>query len=74
MMMLIVTIVYAIFIIPDIIPMLKEKQYGVMTLYLSILIIAYTLTFLISLDVKIPSPQPLIKNAITSIIGPAEKE
>ncbi len=74
MMILIVTIVYVIFIIPDIIPMLKEKEYGVMSLYLSILIIAYTLTFLISLDVKIPSPQPLIKNAIISITGSSEKE
>lgn len=69
MMMLIVTLVYLCFIIPDFISMFKEKEYLLIWLYSSIIIITYTLSVLIYLDVKIPSPQPLIQRVVKSIIG-----
>ena len=70
-MMIIITVVYLCFATPDIISMFKEKVYVLIWLYLGILTITYTFCILIALDVKIPSPQPLIKTVITSILGPS---
>ena len=69
MMVLIVTIVYICFAMPDIISMFKEKDYRLIWLYLGILVITYTLSVLTYLDVKIPSPQPLIQSVVNSIMG-----
>jgi len=74
MMIFIVTLVFLYFVIPDIISMFKEKDYGVIVLYLSIIAITYTLSILIAIDVKIPSPQPIIKNVITMVIGESTTE
>jgi len=72
MMILIVTLVFSCFVIPDIISMFREKDYHLIWLYLSILIITYVLSVLVGLEVKIPSPQPLIKSVITTILGSPE--
>jgi hypothetical protein len=68
-MIIIMTLVYALFLGLDFIPVYRSKNRKLIWLYLSLLIFSYSITFLIGLGVKIPSPAPLIKKVITSLIG-----
>jgi hypothetical protein len=68
-MIIIMTLVYALFLFLDFIPVYRGNSRKLIWLYLSLLIFSYSLTFLIGLGVKIPSPAPPIKKVITSLIG-----
>jgi hypothetical protein len=69
LMISIMTLVYGLFLLMDFVAIYKAKSRKLIWLYLSLLIFSYSLTFLIGLGVKIPSPAPSIKKAITSLIG-----
>ncbi|HEX3047442.1 MAG TPA: hypothetical protein VHY08_22005 [Bacillota bacterium] len=68
LMIFIMTVVYALFVVFDFIPVFRGKKRKLIWLYLSLLILSYSLSLLIGLGVKIPSPAPPIKKIITSIV------
>jgi hypothetical protein len=68
-MMIIMTLVYGLFLLLDFIPIYRGQNRKLIWLYLSLLIFSYSISFLIGLGVKIPSPAPPIKKVITSLMG-----
>lgn len=69
LMIFIMTLVYGLFLLLDFIPVFQGKNRKLIWLYLSLFIFSYSLTFLIGLEVKIPSPARAIKKVITSLVG-----
>lgn len=68
-MIFFITVIYALFIVFDFTPVFRGKNQKLIWLYLSLLIISYSISFLIGLGVKIPSPAPPIKKIITALIN-----
>jgi hypothetical protein len=66
------TLVYGLFLLLDFTSIYRGKNRKLIWLYLSLLTFSYALTLLIGLGVKIPSPAPPIKKAITALIGLAK--
>jgi uncharacterized membrane protein len=67
-MILIMTMVYALFMGFDFIPVYRGKNTKLIWLYLSLLICSFSITILIGFGVKVPSPAPPIKKIITPFI------
>lgn len=63
------SLTYLTFLLVDIIPIVKSKQWKVMIIYSTLIITAYTFTVLNELGVKIPSPSDPIRLIVTSIFG-----
>lgn len=68
MMIAIMTLVYGLFLLLDFVPVYRGKNRRSIWLYASLLLLAYSMTFLTALGVKIPSPAPPIQKIITSFI------
>lgn len=68
-MLIICTMVYIFFVVIDVIPMMKNKQWKVLAIYSIFIAAAYVLSVLTELGVKIPSPAGPLKQIIMSVIG-----
>lgn len=68
-MLVFCSLIYLTFLLAEIIPIIKNKQWKVLIIYSAFIITAYTLTVLSELGVKIPSPSNPIKLIVTSIFG-----
>ncbi len=69
---IIYSLVYIFFVITDLIPLFQEKLRKLFWTYLVLFILSYTLVFMVSFDIKIPSPAVSIKKAVSSILGLSE--
>lgn len=67
--LLLCTSVYVFFIILDIIPIIKSKQWKVFGIYAVLITTAYVLTVLNELGVKLPSPATPLKQIVTAVVG-----
>jgi hypothetical protein len=63
------SLVYLVFILFEVIPIIRNKKWKVLVIYMILITVAYTLTVLNDIGVKIPSPSKPIKSLITSVIG-----
>lgn len=68
-MILLIILAYLIIGIIEIIPLIKNKQKKELILYSVTFISAFTLSVLLSLGVKIPSPAKPIEKVVKFIIG-----
>lgn len=68
-MLLLCTLVYVFFILVDVIPIVKNQRWKVLTVYTIFFIMAYTFSVLTELGVKIPSPAGPLKQIVTAIVG-----
>ncbi len=69
MMIVLCTAVYILFALSDIIPIVKGKRWKALVVYSIFITMAYILTLLTELGVKIYSPTYPIKHIITAILG-----
>ena len=67
--LLLCTSVYVFFIILDIIPIIKSKQWKVFGIYAILITTAYVMTVLNELGVELPSPATPLKQIVTTIVG-----
>ena len=68
-MLILCTMVYLFFVLIDGIPIVKNKQWKVLTIYTILITAAYTFTVLTDIGVKIPSPADPLKQLVISVIG-----
>ena len=68
-MIILIILAYLIIGIVEIIPLIKNRQKKELILYSIIFISAFTLSILLSLGVKIPSPAKPIEKVVKLIIG-----
>lgn len=68
-MLILCTAVYVLFILIDVIPIIKNKQWKVLIIYSALITTAYTFSVLTELGIKLPSPTYPIKHIITAILG-----
>ncbi len=68
-MLILCTAVYILFVLIDVIPIIRSKQWKVLTIYSILIITSFTLSVLFELGVKLPSPSYPIKNIVTAIFG-----
>ncbi len=68
-MYILIILGYLIIGVFEIVPLVKHKQIKELVVYSILFSFAFTLSLLLSLDVKIPSPAIPIENIIKSIIG-----
>lgn len=68
-MIILYSSLYILFIFIDLIPAYKNKQNKLFWIYSILLAFSYVILILISLDVKIPSPSPLIKKVVSTIFN-----
>lgn len=59
----------SLYILRDLIPLFREKQWKVFWIYTIILFLDFILVILTALDVSIPSPSFPLKKIILSIFG-----
>lgn len=71
-MLLFCTLVYALFVFTDVIPLVKTKRWKVLAVYGAIYAAAFIFTFLLELGVEIPSPAVPLKQLVTAVIGRPE--
>lgn len=69
MMLVLCTAVFLFFILIDVIPIVRAKQWKVLIIYSAIFVTAYTFNILYEIGVKIYSPSYPIKHVITAIFG-----
>ncbi len=63
---------YIFFVFTDLIPLFQKKIWKLFWTYLILLMISFIFVFMISFDIKIPSPAEPIRRAVSSIFGSAE--
>lgn len=68
-MLILCTAVYVSFVLIDVIPIVKNKQWKIFVIYSTLTVTAYILTVLTELGIKLPSPSNPIKEIVTTIIG-----
>lgn len=68
-MILLVVIIYLVLAIYEFIPLYKQKLWKDFWINAVLFTLSFTMIILISLDVKIPSPEKPIREFITSIFG-----
>ncbi len=73
-MLIFSTLIYAFFILLDVIPMARNKQWKVLVIYIGLITTAFVLTMLMELGVKLPSPAKPIERIVTAIIGRPPQE
>lgn len=61
--------VYLFLILIDVIPIIKNKQWKVLTVYSIITTAAYIFTVLTELGIKVPSPANPLKQIVGTIVG-----
>ncbi len=66
---IVITFIIILFILIDLIPVYKEKQWLIFWAYTLLTLSVFISTLLIELDVKMPTPAPLIKKVVTAIWG-----
>lgn len=68
-MFILVIIAYSIIGILEIIPLIKKNQRKELILYTALFTIAFIMSLLLSLDVKIPSPAKPIEKMVKAVMG-----
>lgn len=68
-MVLLVILAYIVVGFLEIVPLVKKKQKKELVLYSFLFLTAFTISLLLSLGVKIPSPAKPIENAVRAITG-----
>lgn len=68
-MIIFYSFLYVLFIFVDLVPIYRDKKWKLFWVYSIITVVSYIMIILISVDVKIPSPAPIIKKAVTSIFN-----
>lgn len=68
-MVVAVSLTSVIFVLTDLVPMYKNKQWKSFLIYAVMMALAIIMAALITLDVKIPSPADIIKKIIVDIFG-----
>lgn len=68
-MLLFCTMVYVFFVLMDVIPIIRNKNWKVLVIYAVLMMTAYTFTVLTEFGVKIPSPSNPIKQVVISVFG-----
>jgi hypothetical protein len=63
------TFIIVLFILIDLVPVFKQKQWLIFWVYTILTAIVYVSALLIVVDIKIPSPAPLIKEIVTKVWG-----
>lgn len=71
-MVVVTLIVYALLAIYEFVPLYKEKRWREFYVNLVLSVISLVLAFLISINVKVPSPLKPIEPIIYSLIGKQE--
>lgn len=66
---IVITFIIILFILIDLIPVYKEKQWLIFWAYTLLTLVVFISALLIELDVKMPTPAPLIKKVVTAIWG-----
>jgi hypothetical protein len=67
-MFILVVLIYMLIGIFEIVPMFKSGQRRELMLYIPLLLVAFTLSILLSIGVKIPSPAKPIETLVKMII------
>jgi hypothetical protein len=68
-MILLIVAVYALLAVYEFIPLYKQKLWKDFWSNAVLWTLSFTAAILLSLNIKIPSPSPFIKNMIGSIMG-----
>ncbi|MCX7921971.1 MAG: hypothetical protein N3B21_08170 [Clostridia bacterium] len=68
-MILLVLIVYVLLIIYEFMPLYKQKLWRDFWVNMVLAAFSLTVAILLSLDVKVPSPEAPIRETITSVFG-----
>lgn len=63
------TFIIILFIFIDLVPVFKEKQWLIFWIYTLLTLVVFVSALLIELDVKMPTPAPLMKKVVTAIWG-----
>lgn len=66
---LLITLIIILFILIDLVPVAKEKQWLIFWVYTSLIVLVYVSALLIELEIKIPSPAVPLKKIIETILG-----
>jgi hypothetical protein len=57
------------FVIADLVPVYKGKQYGTLCIYLAMMVSVVVISFLLAIDIKVPSPAVPLKQLVDLIWG-----
>lgn len=68
-LILAVTIVCTLFILLDLVPIYRNKQWWEFWVYLTMIAVVYVLILFIAAGVKIPSPAVPLKKIVSVILG-----
>lgn len=68
-MLMLCTLTYALFVVIDIVPIIKNKRWKVLAVYTVFFVTAYIFSVLTELGVEIPSPAVPLKQIVTAIVG-----
>lgn len=68
-LLVLLTIFYIILIIFDLTPIYLNKQWKVLGVYLTMLVVSYVIQVLLIFDVKVPTPADPIKRIVVFVFG-----
>lgn len=64
-----IIILYTIATAPDTFKLFRNKEYGKLTVYYSLIFISIVIDSMIGIDIKVPSPASPIEQIVKAIVG-----